>query len=217
MTGPCLAGKTIGFLGFGDIAQTTARRLFSFEPKRIVYTTSKPKPFDVQSETFRPLVDDVLKAFHQVHGRLPVEVENVPDLCTMAAESDVLIVLANYTPSTHHRINAEVLRKMKPSAYLVNIARGPLVDTDALVQALRHNELAGAALDVVEGEPQIASGHPLLAQELEDKVVLLPHIGSATVEARRAMGDYAELNALGAMRLRKDGDPGAMSAELDIS
>lgn len=216
LTGPSIEGKTVGFLGFGDIAQTVARRMMSFRPKRFVYATSKPKPFDVHSKTFQPLVDDVLAAYQSAHGRLPVEVENVPDVGAMASEADVLVVLANYTSSTHHIINADVLARMKKTAYLVNIARGPLVDTDALVEALKRDELAGAALDVLEGEPNVGKDHPLLTKELEDKVVLLPHVGSATVEARRAMADYAELNVLGALHLRRDGDAGAFCAEVAL-
>ena len=96
----------------------------------------------------------------------------------------------------------------------MNVARGPLVDTEALADALRQGEIAGAGLDVLEGEPNIRVDHPLLASELANKVVLLPHIGSATTEARRLMAEYTALNALGALGLRDGNDPHAMPAEL---
>lgn len=103
---------------------------------------------------------------------------------------------------------------MKSSAYLVNIGRGPLIDTPALVEALNKNEIAGAGLDVLEGEPNISADHPLMAPELEDKVLVLPHIASATFEARIAMAECAALNTLGALGLREDSPADAMPSEL---
>lgn len=217
LTGPSLEGKTIGFVGFGAIAQTAARRLASFRPGRVVYTASKPKPFDVHGAAFAPLLDDVLGTYARAHGRLPFDVENVQDVGRMAAEADLLIVLANYAPSTHHIVNADVLQRMKKTATVVNVARGPLIDTDALVDALHRDAIAGVALDVVEGEPQITPEHPLLAPALADKVVLLPHIGSATTEAREGMANYATLNVLAALGLRPGDEKDTFCAELDLS
>ena len=82
----------------------------------------------------------------------------------LARESDVLFVLAPGGPSTHHIINEEVLRKMKKHSVLVNTARGTLVDSDALARALHEEWIWGAGLDVLEGEPQISTDHPLLME-----------------------------------------------------
>jgi len=99
------------------------------------------------------------------------------------------------TPETHHLIGAAELAAMKPSAVLVNAARGPVVDEAALAEALASGEIAAAALDVYEREPRVEPG--LL--ELEN-VVLAPHLGSATVEARTAMAELAARNAIAAVR-----------------
>ena len=82
---------------------------------------------------------------------------------------------------------------MKPTAYLINTARGPIVDSDPLVKAVREGKLAGAGLDVVDGEPNIGADHPLVQ---EQKIVVLPHIGSATVETRSEMSAQAARNCL---------------------
>jgi glyoxylate reductase len=95
------------------------------------------------------------------------------------------------TPDTRHLIDARRLSLMDPDAYLVNTARGPIVDEAALAQALRAGSIAGAALDVFEHEPAVHAG--LL--ELEN-VVLIPHLGSATIETRTAMAGLAARNAL---------------------
>ncbi|WFD35377.1 hypothetical protein MCUN1_002231 [Malassezia cuniculi] len=200
--GPSLEGKTIGFFGFGGIAQTTAARLLSFKPGRIVYTTSKPRTVDLASPAFRVLAeDDYIQLHHKAHGKLPVPMDNVPDRLELARVSDVVIVLAVLNESTHHAVDAEFLDAMKPTAYVVNVARGPHVDTGALVDALRQEKIAGAALDVLEGEPNIPADHPLLAADIADRVVVLPHIASATSEARHAMADICATNALGMVGL----------------
>jgi glyoxylate reductase len=97
--------------------------------------------------------------------------------------SDFVSLHCPSTPETRHLIDAEALARMPSHAILVNTARGPVIDEAALVRALRAGQLAGAGLDVYEDEPQLAPG----LRELEN-VVLLPHIGSATHEAREAMG-----------------------------
>lgn len=102
----------------------------------------------------------------------------------------------------------------RTTAYLVNVGRGGLVDTGALVQALHANEIAGAGLDVLEGEPNIAADHPLLAPELTNKVMILPHIASATWEAREGMALLTAQNALAALGLRPDGPSDEMPTEL---
>jgi glyoxylate reductase len=108
-------------------------------------------------------------------GGLPLE--------ELLGQADVVSIHCPLSPETHHLIDADALRRMKPRAVLVNTARGPIVDEEALVAALEAGELAGAALDVYEREPEV---HPRLLGR--DDVVLTPHVGSATREAREAMG-----------------------------
>lgn len=109
----------------------------------------------------------------------------------LVAESDVISIHAPLTPETRHLFNADVFRRMKPTAVLVNTARGPLVDEAALAEALRQGEIFAAGLDVFEREPEVH-------QELLglDNVTVVPHLGSATVETRAAMGLFAVENLL---------------------
>jgi lactate dehydrogenase-like 2-hydroxyacid dehydrogenase len=104
-------------------------------------------------------------------------------LTELLADADAVTLHVPLSPETRHLVDAEALRQMKPTAVLVNTSRGPIVDEEALVRALEHGELAGAALDVFEREPEV---HPALLGR--DDVVLTPHIGSGTTEAREAMG-----------------------------
>ncbi|PWN31402.1 uncharacterized protein FA14DRAFT_128303 [Meira miltonrushii] len=187
--GPSLRGKTIGFVGFGNIAQTVASLMLMFQPGRILYTTSKPKPFDIQSPDFSRLRE-------RASASSDIEIRNVPDLQQLAKESDVVITLTSLNPSTKHLIDEKFLSSMKRSAYLINTARGPIVDTIALAQALESGQIAGAGLDVLEGEPNISSEHPLLQESCRDRVLILPHIGSATNEARQAMADLCVKHVL---------------------
>lgn len=187
--GPSLRGKTVGFVGFGNIAQTVASLLFTFQPARILYTTSKPKPFDIHSPDFCRLKE-------RTPSNSKVEIINRPDLQQIAKESDVIIVLTSLNPSTKHLIDEEFFSNMKKTAYLINTARGPIVNTSALAKALENDQIAGAGLDVLEGEPNISSDHPLLQQRCRDRVLILPHIGSATTEARQAMADLCVKHVL---------------------
>src|SRR6185437_12646580 len=100
----------------------------------------------------------------------------------LLAESDFVVVMAPYSPATHHLVGAAELAKMKPTAILVNTARGGVVDDAALVEALKHGRIAGAGLDVFEGEPGLHPGYLELAN-----VVLTPHIGSASAATRMTM------------------------------
>jgi glyoxylate reductase len=109
----------------------------------------------------------------------------------LLAQSDIVSVHAPLSPETHHLIDADALAKMKRGAYLLNTARGPLVDEEALCDALERGHLRGAGLDVYEHEPQVS---PRLLRM--NNVVLLPHIGSATEEARNAMARIAATNVL---------------------
>ncbi len=166
LLGSALQGKTLGIVGLGAIGQATARRARAFGME-VVYA---------QREPASTLVEQALGT-----RRLT--------LYQLLASADVISLHCPLTEQTRHLIDAGALRLMKPGAYLVNTARGPVIDEAALAQALRDGVIAGAALDVYEREPQV---NPAL-REL-DNVVLIPHLGSATVETRTAMAILAARN-----------------------
>ncbi|MGA8790978.1 MAG: D-glycerate dehydrogenase [Paenarthrobacter sp.] len=168
LLGSSLQGKTLGVVGMGGIGQATARRAKAFGME-IVYQS-------------RSEIDPTVTA--ELNARRV-------DLDELLAVSDVVSLHCPYGPATHHLIGAEQLAAMKSSAFLVNTARGPIVDEDALATALRDRTIAGAGLDVYEQEPRV---HPGLLEL--DNVALLPHLGSATVETRTAMAMLAADNAL---------------------
>jgi glyoxylate reductase len=120
-------------------------------------------------------------------------------LMTLLERSDFISLHAPLTPDTHHLIDAAALGAMKPTAILINTARGPIVDQAALIEALRQGQIAGAALDVTDPEPP-AAGDPLLSAP---NLIVAPHIGSATHTAREAMATRAVDNLLAAL----DGEP----------
>jgi glyoxylate reductase len=122
----------------------------------------------------------------EAFGAVPAFAGRSDDLVALLAGADVVSLHCPLTPETRHLIGAGALAAMKPTAILVNTARGPIVDEQALVEALRDGTIAGAALDVFEREPEVTEG--LLAL---DNVVLTPHLGSATRETRIAMGMLA--------------------------
>jgi D-3-phosphoglycerate dehydrogenase / 2-oxoglutarate reductase len=151
-----LAGMTVGFVGYGRIAREIARRLAPFGVKLLAYDPFVSQRVDSTELT---TLEDLLK------------------------RSDIVSLHAALTPENRHLIGAEALAAMKPGAFLVNVARGPLVDETALLDALRSGRLAGAALDVFEVEP------PMNRELLEHPNVLVtPHIGASTVEAQRRAG-----------------------------
>ncbi len=166
MTGLDLsAGATLGIVGYGRIGRAVARRARGVDLRRLATPTRTPvPPEDAAGVTFVEL-DELL------------------------AESDVVSLHCPLTPQTRHLIDAAALTRMKPTALLVNTARGPVVDTDALVRALQEGEIAGAALDVFESEPDV---DPRLL-DLE-QVVLTPHLGSAGDRTRSAMCRLAVRN-----------------------
>jgi glyoxylate reductase len=168
LLGSSLAGKTLGVIGLGAIGQAVARRAHSFG-MRIVYAGPRRASEETEAE---------------------LGATRVP-LMQLLATADVVTVHTPLTPETRHLIDSTALRQMREDAYLVNTARGPIVDEAALVKALRDDKIAGAALDVFEDEPNVNPG--LL--EL-DNVVLMPHLGSATIETRTAMATLAAQNAL---------------------
>jgi glyoxylate reductase len=161
MLGRDVRGKTLGIVGYGEIGRAVAARARGFGMD-IVYT-------------------------RRSRGDQPGQVE----LEALLERADVVSLHCPLTPETLHLIDARALERMRDDAYLVNTARGPVVDEAALAQALADGVIAGAALDVFEREPEV---HPALL-ELEN-VVLVPHLGSATVETRTAMAELAAENAI---------------------
>jgi len=175
MLGQDVHHKTIGILGFGRIGQALARRAKGFGMDVIYHDVYRPPP-EVERESgaeFREL-DDLL------------------------AEADFVSIHVNLTPETRHLMNAERLRKMKPTAVLVNTSRGPVIDEAALAEALGEGVIFGAGLDVFEKEPEV---HPELLKL--DNVVVIPHLGSATVDTRIAMGMLAADNLIAALEGRR--------------
>jgi len=166
-----LHGKTLGILGMGRIGQAIARRAAGFGMPVIYHNRRR-----VSAE-----VEQACKARYV-------------EKAALLKEADHLILVLPFTPESRHTIGAAELATMKPSAVLVNIARGGIVDDVALAAALREGRLAAAGLDVFEGEPAV---HPdLLALE---NAVLSPHIGSATEQTRRAMAELAAANIIAAL------------------
>ena len=172
MLGSDLRGKLLGIVGLGGIGRRVAERARAFGME-IAYHSRHPAPAEVTA---------ALEA-----ERLPLE--------ELLARADVVSLHCPLTPETRHLIGPAELARMKPSAVLVNAARGPVVDEPALAEALASGEIAAAGLDVYEHEPQVEPA--LLALE---NVVLSPHLGSATVETRTAMAELAARNAISVLR-----------------
>ncbi len=166
MLGSDVTGQTLGIIGAGRIGTATAARAAGFSMP-IVYTSrSRNEAIERLGARYLPL-DDLLR------------------------ESDFVSLHVPLTPETTHLIGARELDLMKPTAYLVNTTRGPVVDEKALVQALRDGAIAGAGLDVFEREPELEPG---LADQ--ENVVMLPHVGSGTVATRIRMGNVAAANLI---------------------
>lgn len=166
MLGHELRGAWLGIVGLGGIGSRVAHRARAFGME-IAYTSRSESPHAAELEATRLDLDELL------------------------ATADVVSLHAPLTPATRHLIGARELALMKPTATLVNTARGAVVDEAALAAALAEGTIAAAGLDVFEHEPQV---HPALL-ELEN-VVLVPHLGSATVETRAAMAELAARNAI---------------------
>ena len=162
MMGTKVTGKTLGLIGMGRIARAMAQRALHGFGMKIIFTDPYPPPSEVvaalQAEA-RPSIEDVLQ------------------------EADFVSLHCPGGKETRHLINAERLSLMKPGAFLINSARGDVINQSALIEALRQGVIAGAGLDVFEGEPAVPE--PLLSMQ---NVVLLPHLGSASRETRVAMG-----------------------------
>lgn len=168
--GTRMSGKRCGIVGLGNIGLQIARRAQAFDME-ILYTNRKPRP------------------------DAPAPYRYCPDIAALAEQSDYLVLAVPGGEATRHMVNARVLDALGPKGWLINIARGTVVDEAALVAALQQKRIAGAGLDVFEHEPATPA-------ELNgmDNVVLLPHIASGTHETRRAMADLMRSNLDGWFR-----------------
>jgi D-3-phosphoglycerate dehydrogenase len=169
--GPGANGRTLGIIGLGNVGQGVARRSEAFGLRRVA---------------FDPYVDPATV----LSGVELVELE------ALLQAADFVCVTCPLTAETHHLLGRRRLSLMRPGSYLINVARGPVVDTIALAQALREGHLAGAALDVFETEP-IESDHPLLSL---DNVILSPHAVAYTTTAFRSLGRTATSSVLAVAR-----------------
>ena len=167
MLGHRIWGKRLGIVGMGRIGQAVARRAKAFGMSIHYHTRKRAHP-DVETE---------------------LEATYWESLDQMLARMDVITIHCPHTPATFHLLSARRLKLLAPHAYVVNTARGEIVDENALTRMLARGELAGAALDVFEHEPAV---NPKLVEL--DNVVLLPHLGSATLEGRVDMGEKVIIN-----------------------
>lgn len=172
LTGRDVYSSTLGLVGFGRIGQAVARRARGFDMRILYHDPQRWEDAEKALGAARVALDDLLR------------------------QSDVVSIHAPLTPDTHHLIGERELRLMKPTAILVNTARGPLVDEAALYRALREGWIWAAGLDVFEREP-IGPDHPLLSLP---NVVALPHIASASIATRTRMATLAAENLVAVLR-----------------
>jgi len=171
LLGTEMRGATLGLVGFGRIGKAMARRASGFDMRVIYYDPLETKPSpDIKASSV--------------------------DFETLLEESDFISLHTPLTPDTRHLIDSEALSKMKPNAVLVNTSRGPVVDMDALYEALKSNRIFAAGLDVTEPEP-LPADHPLLSL---DNVVIVPHIASASKTARDQMSWMAAKNLIAGLK-----------------
>jgi glyoxylate reductase len=175
LVGQDIHHRTLGLFGLGRIGQAVARRGRGFS-MRILYHDAVRAPAEVERE---------------------LEAEFVP-VERLLRESDFISLHVPLLQETRHMISSEQLRMMKPTAILVNTSRGPVVDEEALAQALEKRVIAGAGIDVFEREPQV---HPLLLKL--QNVVLAPHIASASVDTRKKMSVMAAENVVAGVQGRR--------------
>jgi len=173
--GSDIHGKTLGVYGLGRIGKAVVRRARGFSMRVIYYDVVRPAP-----------------ALEEELGAQFVDRE------TLLREADFLTLHVPLTPETHHLVGARELAMLKPTAFLINAARGKCVDEAALVEALQSKRLAGAGLDVFEHEPHV---HPELLSL--PNVVLAPHVGSATAQTRLAMAMLAVENLVAGLEGRR--------------
>jgi glyoxylate reductase len=170
MLGHRISGKRLGIIGMGRIGSAVARRARAFG-LLVHYHNRRPVAADIEEE---------------------LEATYWDSLDQMLARMDIVSVNCPHTPATYHLLSARRLKLMKPDAYIVNTARGEVIDENALAKMIEAGELAGAGLDVFEHEPAINPRLVKLARA--GKVVLLPHMGSATIEGRIEMGEKVIVN-----------------------
>jgi glyoxylate reductase len=175
--------KTLGIIGFGRIGQAVLKRSKGFDMRVLVYDPFQKEMIEqTEGVTYRELAD-------------------------LLRESDFITLHPALSKETHHLIGERELSLMKPTAFLVNTSRGPIIDEKALVRALHEGRIAGAGLDVYENEPNLAPG--LMQCE---NVVFLPHLGSASRETRDKMATMAAMNALSL--LKKEIAPNTVNPEV---
>jgi glyoxylate reductase len=177
MLGRRIGGKRLGIVGMGRIGTAVARRAKAFGLSIHYHNRNR----------VLPAVEDALEATYW------------ESLDQMLARMDIISVNCPSTPATFHLLSARRLALIQPSAYVVNTARGDIIDEDALVKLLQDGKLAGAGLDVFEHEPAVSP--KLLRLAAKGKVVILPHMGSATIEGRIDMGEKVIIN----IRAHQDG------------
>ncbi|MCG2809362.1 MAG: D-glycerate dehydrogenase, partial [Candidatus Portnoybacteria bacterium] len=166
-----IKGKTLGIVGLGRIGFAVAERLMKgFEMKVIYYDIKRNEELEKEHNIEYREINDLLK------------------------EADFVSLHTALTDETKHLINAERLELMKPTAYLVNTSRGPIIDEKALVEVLKNKGIAGAALDVFENEPELSPGLIEL-----DNAILTPHIASATIGTRNKMSEMAAQNIIASL------------------
>lgn len=165
--GSQLKGKTLGIIGLGNIGKNLAKRARAFEMKVVYYSRTRKEDFEKEFDIEYLDKDEVISS------------------------ADFLSLHTAFVPDLRHMISKKELEMMKKSAILINASRGPIVDEDALADALIENVIAGAALDVYEFEPRVNNK----VMDL-DNVILAPHLGNATFEARLEMGENAKDNLI---------------------
>ena len=164
-------GSTLGIIGMGRVGRVVARRASGFDMK-VLYHNRNPSPYaDELNASYRTLEE-------------------------LLEEADFVVLTVPMSPETRHLISSAQLARMKETAYLINVARGGVVDHQALLDALQRNLIGGAAMDVTEPEP-LPRDHPLLQQ---DNCLILPHLGSATFQTRYQMSRRTVDNLLAALR-----------------
>lgn len=167
-----VTGKTLGIIGLGRIGKAIAHRAKGFDMRLLYHNRER---LDRAEEEALGVRYEPLK--------------------TLLSESDFISLHVPLTDQTHHFIGHRELALMKPTAYLINTSRGPVVDEEALLEALKEGKIGGAGLDVYEDEPRLTPGLTDL-----DNVILLPHVGSATMETRTRMAQLAAENLLAGLR-----------------
>jgi glyoxylate reductase len=194
LLGSGITGKTLGVVGYGRIGKAVARRAAGFG-MQVVYCGRDDIAFrDDPSHNSIMLARQSATSQLSQSARLDGHAARRVSFNQLLETADIVTLHVPLAAATRYLINAPAFAQMKPSAYLINTSRGPVVDESALIEALRRRRIAGAGLDVYENEPEISA--PLLEMS---NAVLLPHIGSATLETRTAMAMLAVENIIDAL------------------